>query len=249
MPGYDTNFGAKRARGAREHLGLDADAPVACVLTLVEQRAGLPVVVGCLPEHVAGALWRDGADAIVWVNGVQAVERQRFTLAHELGHVYCRHEATAVDTTEIISGRTQVPREVQANAFAAELLAPRAGVEPLVEREPGLDDIVKLAAHFGISTIAALYRCRTLGLASSRRYEQLHDEIEDGLHRAVWDYLKPARVSDVLAGLDEHPRLPETLAGSALAALLRGETTPTAAAQAAGCSAETLAGAVAGLAR
>ena len=249
MPGYDTNFGAKRAREARERLGLDAGSPVGCMLTLVEQRGGLPVVVGRLPEHIAGAVWRNRVGVIVWVNGAQAVERQRFTVAHEFGHVCCRHESTAIDTAETISGRTHVPLEVQANAFAAEMLAPRAGVEALVERDPGLEDVVSAAAHFGISTIAALYRCRTLGLVDRRRYEQLHEEIESGLHRTVWDYLKPATVRDVLSEIDDYPRLPDALASSALAALLRGDTTVTAAARAAGCSAETLRDAVADLAR
>src|SRR5690349_17466947 len=131
MPGYDTNLGAKRAREARARLGLDAAAPVPCVVTLVEGRAGLPVVVAGLPDEVAGALWRDGGRAIIWVNGAQAVERQRFTVAHELGHVCCRHDATTVDTAATISAAARDPREVQANAFAAELLAPRAGVAAL----------------------------------------------------------------------------------------------------------------------
>jgi Zn-dependent peptidase ImmA (M78 family) len=249
MPGYDTNFGSKRAREARERLRLDAVSPVGCELSLVEQRAGLPVIVGRLPEHIAGALWRNRVGAIVWVNSAQAVERQRFTVAHELGHVCCRHEATAIDTAETISQRTHVPREVQANAFAAELLAPRAGVETLVKRDPSLEEIVSAAAHFGISTIAALYRCRTLGLVDPRRYDQLHAEIDSGLHRTVWDYLKPSPMRDVLSDIDEYPRLPDALAGSALVALLRGDTTVTAAARAAGCSADTLADAVADLAR
>src|SRR3954470_21440362 len=139
MAGKDTNFGAKRAREARERLGLDDASPVPCVLTLVEQRAELPVVVGRLPDEIAGALWRNGAGAIVWLNSAQAVERQRFTVAHELGHVCCRHADTRIDTRATISGDTRDPREVQANAFAAELLAPEAGVIGLVGREPGLD--------------------------------------------------------------------------------------------------------------
>src|SRR3954468_5892879 len=114
MPGYDTNFGAKRAREARERearerLGLDAAAPVPCVVTLVEEGAGLPVVVANLPPEVAGALWRDGDGAIVWVNGAQAVERQRFTVAHELGHVCCRHEQTRIDTAATISAAADDP--------------------------------------------------------------------------------------------------------------------------------------------
>ena len=75
---------------------------------LEAMAAGLPVVVGRLPDHVAGALWRNGVGSIVWVNAVHSVERQRFTVAHELGHVGCRHADIAVDTTETISGVTRI---------------------------------------------------------------------------------------------------------------------------------------------
>src|SRR4051794_24151087 len=173
MASLNTNRGAKRAREARERFGLDDASPVPCILTLVEERAGLPVVVGALPNDVAGALWRNGTGSIVWVNAAQSVERQRFTVAHELGHVCCGHEGTAIDTDATLFGQGRDSHEVQANAFAAELLAPRVGVEALVEPDPTLEDVVRLAAHFGISTVAALYRCSTLNLLSGPRYRQL----------------------------------------------------------------------------
>ena len=245
MPTYDTNFGAKRAREARERFGLGDSSSVPCVLTLAETDVQLPVIVGRLPDHIAGALWRNGVGAIVWVNAAQSLERQRFTVAHELGHVGCRHADTTVDTTATISGRTHDPREVQANAFAAELLAPRVGVKGLIERDPGLEDLVRLAAHFGISTVAALYRCSTLGLVSDRRYAQLRREIDEELHREVWAYLQPETVHDALSQIEDYPRLPDSLAGSALTALLRGEVSVDDAALAAGCAADRL-GAAAG---
>jgi Zn-dependent peptidase ImmA (M78 family) len=248
MPSKDTNTGAKRAREARQHLGLDDASPVPCVLTLVEERAELPVIVGALPDGLAGALWRNGVGSIVWVNGGQAVERQRFTVAHELGHVRCGHAGTNVDTHETISGRTHDPREVQANAFAAQLLAPAAGVRALVGRDPDLEDLVRLAAHFGISTVAALYRCSTLGLLSKSRHETLQREIDEKLHHRVWDYLDPEPLRDVLAET-EQPRVPPALAGSALAALLDGRVSVGAAASAAGCPADRLGDAAAALAR
>jgi Zn-dependent peptidase ImmA (M78 family) len=248
MASLQTNRGAKRAREARASLGLDDASPVPCVLTLVEERAELPVIVGSLPEGFAGALWRNGVGSIVWVNGDQVVERQRFTVAHELGHVRCGHAGTAVDTNETIFGGSHDPREVEANAFAAELLAPAAGVRAQIAREPNLEDLVRLAARYGISTIAALYRCRTLGLVSAHRYDQLLGEINEKLHVKLLAYLDPATVRDVLAET-EHPRLPPSLAGSALAAVLDGKTPVSAAASAAGCPTDLLAAAAAALAR
>jgi len=249
MPGLDTNRGAKRAREARERLGLDAVSPVPCLLTLVEREAQLPVIVRAWPEHVAGALYRNGAGAIAFVNGTQWVERQRFTLAHELGHLCCGHTGSPVDTVQTISGASRVPHEVQANAFAAELLAPRAGVEAMVGHSPGLEDVVGVAARYGISSIAALFRLSTLGLVDARQAARLKGEIEDRLHVEVWTYLGLEPMRDELAAIEDLPRLSPSLEDSALGALLRGETSPGAAASSAGCTALTLGGAAADLSR
>jgi Zn-dependent peptidase ImmA (M78 family) len=213
VPGKDTNIGAKRARETRAALGLPADEPLD-VLAVVEERAGLPVIVASLPDGIAGGCFRAGERAVLWVNGEQPVVRRRFTLAHELGHVRCGHAVTMnVDKVEVLAGETRDAREVQANAFAAELLAPRAGVEALVDGEPGLETVVDIAARFGISTLAALYRLSTLRLTS--RVERLRGELEDGLAA----FLDRPAYEDSLSRVRTLPRLSPALANSRLATM------------------------------
>jgi Zn-dependent peptidase ImmA (M78 family) len=213
MPGRDTNIGAKRARDTRTALGLAAEEPLD-VLRVVEERARVPVIVASLPDSVAGGCYRSGAASVLWVNGDQPVVRQRFTLAHELGHVRLGHEVGMnVDAVAVLAGETRDAREVQANAFAAELLAPRAGVVALVDGEPGLETVVEIAARYGISNLAALYRLSTLGL--SRRIERLREELEEGLAA----HFERAAYDDALAGIRSLPRLSPTLAGSRLASM------------------------------
>jgi Zn-dependent peptidase ImmA (M78 family) len=212
MPGRDTNVGAKRAREARAALGLGASEPLD-VLAVVEERARLGVIVASLPDEIAGGCFRSGSRAVLWVNGDQPLVRQRFTLAHELGHVRLGHEVGMnVDKVSVLAGETRDAREVQANAFAAELLAPRAGVEALVDGEPGLDTVAEIAARFGISTLAALYRLSTLRL--STRVERLRRELEEGLAA----HFEREPYADTLARIDALPRLSPSLAGSRLAA-------------------------------
>ena len=190
MPTYDTNFGAKRAREARERLGLDEASPVACVLTLVE-AAGMPVIVGRMPDDVAGR----AAGTAGTGRSCGSTRRSPWSGSASRSRTSSGTSAaatpdTAVDTTATISGRTHDPREVQANAFAAELLAPRAGVRGDDRRAtPASRTSCGSRRTSAISTIAALYRCSTLGLVSTRRYEQLQREIAEELHREVWDYL------------------------------------------------------------
>ena len=245
MPGRDTNIGAKRAREARAQLGLAAGAPVECILRAVEADLGLPVVVAELPEAIAGACWRgEHGESVLWVNGTQAVVRRRFTLAHELGHVRCGHDhGLPVETFETLSGRSSDSREVQANAFAAQLLMPAAGVEEIVSKRATLEDVVNIAARFGVSAIAALYRLNTLGLLARTRYERLKRELGEGLADELLRRLGPPPFEDGLAAIDEGglPRLSPQLAPGGLGSLARHGASVASVAAAAGCDPDALA--------
>src|SRR5690348_418729 len=92
MASLHSNRGAKRARVAREALTDDPAGPLSCVLAVAEERARLAVVVTEMPEPVAGACYRQGGFSLVWINGSHGLPRQRFTLAHELGHVWIGHD-------------------------------------------------------------------------------------------------------------------------------------------------------------
>ena len=226
MAGVDSRRGAKRAREARVELGLDPASPLPCLLTVVEQRAGLPVIVSAaLPRDVAGACWRrDDDGAILLVNGVQPAVRQRFTLAHELAHAWCRHDgAVEIDTWETLSGVTTTPYEVQANAFAAELLVPQAVMEDVIEGEPTLEEVVCIATYCGVSAIVVVYRLKTLGLASERRIARLEEEVDSKLHIDVRRRLDLHPPRDRLGALGPLPYLSPALDGTLLAAVVRGD--------------------------
>src|SRR4051812_8074205 len=214
------NRGAKRAREAREELGLDPVAPLHCLLDCVEHRAALPVIVAALADGVAGACT---AGPLLWVNGAQAAVRQRFTLAHELGHAWCRHDGRrAVDSFATLSGRTTTPQEIEANAFAAEFLIPRAAIEELAPggRAPTLDEVVLIAAHYGTSAIMTVYRFGQYGDACVAR---LAAAIERREHEAAFERLGCTPLADRLGTLDALPYLSEPVRGSRLGAVLRGE--------------------------
>ncbi|QFT84476.1 hypothetical protein FIU88_05715 [Halomonas sp. THAF12] len=95
-------------------------------------------------------------------NHDEASVRQRFTQAHELGHVLLNHvskEHTRLrDTTFNDRGDW---REIDANAFAAELIMPAEYVRHQASK---IADIGKLARYFGVSATAIRYRLSNLGL-------------------------------------------------------------------------------------
>ncbi|WP_428116411.1 helix-turn-helix domain-containing protein [Candidatus Poriferisodalis sp.] len=95
--------------------------PLPNLVELIEST-GIPVVLmNCFhPKQSATSHPGTLCDWVITVNDSHPASRRRYTLAHELGHVVLRHEAViAPDDAE------RSILEVQADAFAAELLMPQ----------------------------------------------------------------------------------------------------------------------------
>lgn len=248
MPSQDSNKGAKRAREARQALGIDSAAPLNDLLTTVERDVGLPVVIRAMDDEVAGAYWHDGDRRLIHVNGTQGHVRQRFTLAHEAGHAWLGHDAgVPVDKVQTLHGKTTSPVEIQANSFAAEFLVPRAGLEEVITHEPDLDVLVKVAAHYRVSAPMVLIRFETCGLVSEGRAARLRDEIEESHHLERKAELGLDVPRDRLAKIPVLPYLSPALDGSALAASLNGGASVAQVAEVAGVPEEKLTPALEGL--
>jgi Zn-dependent peptidase ImmA (M78 family) len=209
------------ARSARGALGTAVREPLPDVLALVEQGHGVPVGVLALDAAIAGAYFRRARGALILLNGADAAQRLRFTLAHELGHHVLAHEQS-VDTHADLS-RPVRAIERQANAFAAELLVPVVAVLAFLSERGrvGLADVVELAAEFGISAPAALFRFQAAGALRDRgRFARIRDEIADNAHLELRHRLHLPDYEDGLALARE--RMPRVPTGSALDAYARG---------------------------
>jgi Zn-dependent peptidase ImmA (M78 family)/transcriptional regulator with XRE-family HTH domain len=111
----------------RLQLGIE---PIADLATVVEE-SGLRVVGADLPEHdVDGAVLfvPEYESAVALINRAKPSLRQRFTLAHEYGHLLLHRNRAEIWERDLF--RANTPEERQANAFAAAFLMPK----PLIER-------------------------------------------------------------------------------------------------------------------
>ncbi|WP_404474210.1 ImmA/IrrE family metallo-endopeptidase [Microbacterium aerolatum] len=102
----------------------------------IAKRLGAEVYTAQLPSDVSGIFQRD-ADLIdkIYLDSDDSVARQRFTAAHEIGHLLRVPEGdTAVRIerrdTRATTGRD--PEEVFANSFSAALLMPRSVIRRLL---------------------------------------------------------------------------------------------------------------------
>ena len=119
-----------------------------------------------LPDEISGVLDNSTGRYIILVNSNQAQVRQRFSIAHELGH-YFLHSDTAKqvhidkiryyrNSNSSSSGTDR--KEIEANIFASELLIPSDELLSILStgKYDIFDDncISSLAKKFGVSSAA-----------------------------------------------------------------------------------------------
>jgi Zn-dependent peptidase ImmA (M78 family) len=122
--------------------------------------------------ELAGVLARDGSRTVIGVNSSHHSNRQRFTIAHECGHLLLHEGEAYVDKTFRVNWRDDVSsqavdaHEIEANRFAAELLMPYKMLrEDLQTHDIDLESevaIKTLAKRYGVSLQAMTHRITNL---------------------------------------------------------------------------------------
>ncbi len=111
---------------------------------------------GCLNKDKQTGTW------VMQVNSLHHPNRQRFTMAHELGH-FVKHSminSDFADKTFFRNGETN-HIEKEANFFAGELLMPEGEFIRFVKEVSGT--VEDISNHFHVSTLAVRVRAKQLG--------------------------------------------------------------------------------------
>jgi Zn-dependent peptidase ImmA (M78 family)/transcriptional regulator with XRE-family HTH domain len=171
--------GGRFAEAVRLALDLGG-APLVDAAELAERLMGVDTALVDFPDGVDGFTLIDPArGAILIVLSTKAVtERQRFTLAHEVGHLLFGDGA---EEHQLDGART--PAEKRCDAFARHLLAPQEGIRawlgldgPAEQRgEVNVNErlCALLSRHFGVSLPVILIQLERMGLLSREQTEQL----------------------------------------------------------------------------
>ena len=177
------------AESERARLGLGGE-PARSLVDLLQSQ-GIKLALLGLPDDVSGlSVFHPRFGLAIFINEQHSAGRQRFSYAHEYCHVLADRDLQSYVSKD--DNRTDL-REVRANAFAASFLLPRHGVEsflaslgkeatgrtvrifddeqvitargkaPTEPQTLGAGDVANLAAAFGVSYDAALYRLQNLG--------------------------------------------------------------------------------------
>jgi Zn-dependent peptidase ImmA (M78 family) len=144
----------------------------------IARAVGLDVRYAPTTDDVSGALIRNGKSAVIAVNSAQHENRQRFTIAHEIGH-FILHKRTErhfdedfrIDYRNAISSEATQRSEIEANGFAAALLMPgdflRRDLLRMEVDESDADSAIQtLAVRYKVSRRAMELRLLNLGFIS-----------------------------------------------------------------------------------
>lgn len=142
----------------------------------IVQAEGIRIRHSEMEDSVSGLLVIKGDVVTLGVNKTHHPNRQRFTIAHELGHflLHSQDSKIFVDDEPVVLFRDQIAaegtkiQEIEANAFAASLLMPESIIREQLARQPidAFDDtsMKQLAAQFGVSVRAMTIRLTKLQL-------------------------------------------------------------------------------------
>lgn len=184
------------AQQVRHEWGL-GDGPIGHLLRVVEDH-GICVVFA--PFEFAGlgsySVFNGGNPLIVLDSASGNYYRQRFNLAHELGHLVMHSDAEP--------GNKVI--EAQADVFAAELLAP--GNQMCAELPARMDGVgwlklKELKERWGVSMKVLLDKAYALGRLTDQEYRKGLDF----LSRSGWKLLEPGAIS----GIEEPSLIPHSL--------------------------------------
>jgi Zn-dependent peptidase ImmA (M78 family)/transcriptional regulator with XRE-family HTH domain len=163
LPQYDVDDFEGGAEEVAEHVRRAWYVPRGPIKSLMDyvERAGCIVVpLDCADVQIDGVSYRiPGLPPIIFLNSRAAPDRQRFSLAHELGHI-------------VMHPVPQPEMEEQANLFASALLMPKADVFPYLENAT-LERIAQLKKVWRVSMAALLVRAKSIGALNPHKSDYL----------------------------------------------------------------------------
>jgi Zn-dependent peptidase ImmA (M78 family) len=145
----------------------------------VAERLNVSVRFEHLEPTVSGMLFRSQRSTVIAVNSDHADVRQRFTIAHEIGHLTL-HQGRPVIVDHLVRARVNLRdtesslatnrEEIQANGFAAALLMPAEWIFEDVEERLQLSPrkmVADLADRYSVSAQAMELRLVNLGVRAA----------------------------------------------------------------------------------
>lgn len=145
------------------------------LMAMIEQVFGIDVAVAELGDGFDG-LAASSAEMKLIIAGTSSLPaRQRFTLAHELGHLLAGDDQEIhLDRDVFDKGQMKDPSETRANAFAAAFLMPEHDLRQAAKRSDlTLEAFAGIACDLQVTPTALAFRLSDLGLIDAGASDRL----------------------------------------------------------------------------
>lgn len=161
---FDDNFASQFGDHKEDFLDLEFTDSFKIDVEKVAEVLNTPIEYSNIEQ--SGSIELSAHKKSIKVNSSEVSYRQRFTIAHEIGHEVLKHlDKDKVLFRAVQSFNPEIEdklQERQANDFAANLLMPEKLVN-YYTRELEIKDVNELARRFDVSSISMEYRLINLG--------------------------------------------------------------------------------------
>lgn len=177
---HEVGSASEAARAVRAYWSVPM-GPIRNLNSLLE-RAGVIIMRADFESPKISAISippLDGAPHLIFLNLVHSADRERFTLAHELGHF-------------VLHGDLESPEsaEREADEFASEFLMPAREIRSQL-KGISLQKAAQLKGFWRVSMGALIRRARDTGAIDESRYRSLNVQIS----QRGWRKVEPAPIS------------------------------------------------------
>lgn len=217
LSGAPHQQGEELSRRVRADMGVgDDDLPyeLSGLSELLERGLGVDVGFESLPAGLDGLSAASGGFRLALVSSGISATRQRFSLAHEIGHL-AAGDSQDLHVDENIYGRS-TPEEKRANAFAAAFLMPADAIRRAVPYGSVSEEVVAdLLGRFGVSLEALAFRLHNVGVVDAVGRNRIRSMSSNRIA------LRSGRATDLRARGDH--RVPGNLLQRAIEAYVQGQ--------------------------
>ncbi len=169
-----------RAYSIREQYGKDTESPVD-IFALAHNIEKLTIVMYPLGEKISGACLSNRQSSVIAINSAMSRGRQRFSLAHELYHLFFDNDMKSIICSTKIGEKLDIEKE--ADQFASYFLVPPGSLYQKIKRIQQdhkiitIQDVVHLEQYYGVSRKAMLYRLKDEKIITDEQAREMETNV------------------------------------------------------------------------
>ena len=183
---------SNKASNLRKRLGEDGEVAID-IFKLVQKIENFTLVFYPLGTNISGVSYKRETSNVIAINSDMSIGRQRFSLAHELYHLY--FDDSNVNTVSPIIIGSGDENERRADQFASYFLIPPSSLYNMVENIKGdvnkksltVEDVIRIEQYYAVSHKAMIYRLLNEGYIKSEQIKAMEVGIKETAAKLGYD--------------------------------------------------------------